>query len=159
MSIIIRQATFDDIDNIKPMWIKLVEFHSDKQFIFKSSPDFRDKVVDDIKLFMGKPNVAFFVVEQDKKLVGFSSATISQRPSVFAIKSKGYIGDTYVDEELRGQGIGTNLISTTIDWLKKQGAQFVDLQVMSSNETGRKFWEKSGFQTVNYYMVKNLTNE
>lgn len=157
MSTIIRQAIFEDIERIEPLWIKLIEFHSEKNYIYESSSDFKEKVSEDIKHLLARPNAAIFIVEQEKKLLGFTNVSISQRPSVFVRILKGYIGETYIDENLRGQGIGTNLISTAMDWLKKQGAEFVDLQVLSVNENGRKFWEKNGFQLVNYYMAKNLT--
>lgn len=153
----IRKAIITDSEKILPLRIKLMEFHSDENIIYKTSADFEGKVINDIREQIEKPNVTFFVVEQHNELVGYAMTTISARPDVFARKKKGYIGDTYVDAKVRGQGIGTKLITTIKKWFKSEGVDFVDLQVVKTNEEGKKFWEKNGFKTVNYYMVNDLT--
>ena len=154
---IIRQATIDDSIRITPLWINSMEFHSDHHIIFKTAVGFKEKITDDIKHLINNPEVKLFVAEQDNEIAGFSLTTISTRPIVFEKRKRGYIGDSYVVEKLRGQGIGTLLISTIKKWFKEQKVDFIDLQVTKTNDRGTKFWEKSGFKLVNYYMVHDLT--
>ena len=154
----IRRATIKDIKKITPMWINLMEFHSETHALFHTAADFREKAPNDIKMFLEKPTTAFFVAENDNNLIGFSMTSISSRPDVFANTKKGYIGETFVNEKFRSQGIGAKLISAVKEWLTDQQVDFIDLQVTSTNEQGKKFWENQGFRTVNYHMVNDLRN-
>jgi ribosomal protein S18 acetylase RimI-like enzyme len=155
----IRQATIDDSKNILPLWIDLMEFHSDRALLFKTATDFKDQVHNDIVKLIVKPNTKIFVAEIDEIIVGFSTATISARPTVFAMTKKGYIGETFVDDKFRGKSIGTSLLSTVKDYLASQNVDFIDLQVTVTNNSAVDFWKKNGFEIANYYMVSYMTHK
>ena len=152
----VRQATIEDSEQISVNWIRGMEFHSDFNLIFQTAPDFKEKILTDIKELFSKTFVTFFVIELDGKIVGHCLTTINQRPKVFEKTTRGYIGETYIDEMLQGQGLGTQLISAVKKWFKDQNVDYVDLQVAIKNERGEKFWKSMGFKTVNYFMVNDL---
>ena len=152
----IRKATIKDCEKIAPLWTELMEFHSDKHYIFKTTPRFKDQVFLDIKKFLDNPSVTFFVAEQNNEIVGFSMTKIVIRPTVFDLTKSGHIGETYVHSGLRGQGIGAKLISEVKSWFKEQEVDFIDLQVTRTNKLGKKFWENNGFKVVNYLMINDL---
>lgn len=156
IAIIIRKATITDSEKILPLWIKLMEFHSNENVVFQTSPDFKEKVLQNIQKLITQPSVTFFIAELDGDIVAYSMTTITSRPAVFAKTRKGYIGDTYVTDSLHRRGIGSNLIATIKKWFKDQNVEFIELQVTKTNESGKKFWEKNGFSTVSYYMVNDL---
>jgi ribosomal protein S18 acetylase RimI-like enzyme len=152
----IRKATIADAEKLIPMWVKLMEYHSEQNMIFKAAPDFKEKVGSDIQRFLENPSIAIFVAEQGDALVGFSMVSVSKRADVFALGKKGHIGETFVDDSFRSQGVGTHLIAAVKEWFKNQSVDFIDLQVTKTNETGRKFWEKNGFKITNYYMLNDM---
>lgn len=155
----IRQATVDDSKNILPLWIDLMEFHSDRAMLFKTATDFKEQVLNDIENLIKKPNTKVFVVEIDNKIIGFSTAAVSARPTVFAMTKKGYIGETFIDSKYRGNSIGTSLLSTVKDYFASQNVDFIDLQVTVTNNSAVDFWRKNGFEIANYHMVSYMTNK
>jgi ribosomal protein S18 acetylase RimI-like enzyme len=153
----IREATTKDSNEILPLWISLMEFHADRTPIFKTAANFKEQVNNDIVKLIEKPNTKIFVAESNQLIIGFSTATISTRPTVFSMTKKGHIGETFVDSNYRDKGIGTNLLTTVREWFISQDVDLIDLQVTITNEAGMKFWRKNGFETVNLYMVNYLT--
>ncbi len=152
----IRRATIEDCEKILPLWISQMEFHSKLHFIFKTAPDFKEIAIIDIKNQIKKNDVAFFIASQENELVGYTIAGLSARMPVFEKTKKGYIGDIFVYNKVRNQGVGTKLITASKKWLKENGLDYIDLQVTKANTSGIKFREKHGFKTVNYYMVNNI---
>ena len=59
-------------------------------------------------------------------------------------------------EKFRRQGIGTKLVDTCMDALKKEGISKVALLVFKYNETGNDFWEAMGFTVREDLNYRNL---
>lgn len=57
-----------------------------------------------------------------------------------------YIDDLCVDENCRGQHIGTLLYNAVLDFAKKNKCYNVTLNVWSCNESAMKFYEKCGLK-------------
>lgn len=57
-----------------------------------------------------------------------------------------YIDDLCVDEDFRGQHIGTLLYNAVLDFAKKNKCYNVTLNVWSCNESAMKFYEKCGLK-------------
>ena len=57
-----------------------------------------------------------------------------------------YIDDLCVDEEARGQHIGTQIYEYVLGHAKKEGFYNVTLNVWSCNESAMKFYEKCGLK-------------
>ncbi len=57
-----------------------------------------------------------------------------------------YIDDLCVDEDYRGQHIGTLLYNAVLDFAKKNKCYNVTLNVWSCNESAMKFYEKCGLK-------------
>jgi ribosomal protein S18 acetylase RimI-like enzyme len=54
-----------------------------------------------------------------------------------------------MDKELRGQGLGKELMQTAIDWAQKQlFLDYIDLYVFQHNTPAMKLYEKMGFEYV-----------
>lgn len=57
-----------------------------------------------------------------------------------------YISDLYVLPHARGRKIGEKLLRGTILEARKLGAQFIKMEVDSSNESAARFYERQGFK-------------
>ncbi|WP_319583059.1 GNAT family acetyltransferase [uncultured Pseudodesulfovibrio sp.] len=58
---------------------------------------------------------------------------------------RGWIYSLTVTQGLRGQGLGSRLLDHALCALKKIGCVKVNLQILESNETVRRFYEANGF--------------
>ena len=74
---------------------------------------------------------------------------------------RGYIYHTVVKTDYRNQGIATKLIETVISALQKERITRVCLNVMETNEYGKSFWEKRGWEKKNFlgFYSKPITDE
>lgn len=74
---------------------------------------------------------------------------------------RGYIYHTVVKENCRNQGIGTKLVEAAIFELQKEGITRVCLNVMETNEDGKSFWQKKGWEKKDFlgFYSKSVTDK
>lgn len=74
---------------------------------------------------------------------------------------RGYIYHTVVKTDYRNQGIATKLIETVISALQKERITRVCLNVMETNEYGKSFWQKRGWEKKDFlgFYSKSITDE
>lgn len=73
---------------------------------------------------------------------------------------RGYIYHTVVLPEYRGQGIASGLIEAAVEALQKEGITRVSLNVMETNEQGKKFWIRKGWEKKEFlgFYSKSITD-
>ncbi len=84
-----------------------------------------------------------FVAMDDDQPVAFTQL-YPKYSSVRLIKNW-ILNDLYVDADYRKQGIGEKLIRTAMDFAKKQGSGFVQLETAVDNYTAQSLYEAIGF--------------
>lgn len=74
---------------------------------------------------------------------------------------RGYIYHTVVHSDHRKQGIGTALIDAAVSALQKEGITRVCLNVMESNEDGKRFWTNRGWEKKDFlgFYSKSITDK
>jgi ribosomal-protein-alanine N-acetyltransferase len=90
---------------------------------------------------------AFFVAEYESEIVGYIMCRIERGISGFGrlpVK-KGHIVSVAVLGKIRGEGIGTALISAAMEGMSGYGASEFFLEVRKSNEAAVKVYEKLGY--------------
>jgi dTDP-4-amino-4,6-dideoxy-D-galactose acyltransferase len=60
-------------------------------------------------------------------------------------RHEGQIGLVGVSPEVRGRGIGKNLVQAAIDWFKTQGAQKVTVVTQGRNQAAQRLYQQCGF--------------
>lgn len=100
------------------------------------------------KFLIRNPDTCF-VAEIDNKIVGSILAGNDGR--------RGYIYHTAVSPQYQKHGIGSTLVDTAIDSLKKLGINKIALVVFDKNKNGNAFWEKQGFTERNDLIYRNKT--
>lgn len=81
--------------------------------------------------------------KEASKPIGFT--LLYPRFSSLAAKVNWLIGDMFVEEEHRRQGIGEQLLQTAINFAIEQKAVFVSLNTESDNNAARNLYEGFGF--------------
>lgn len=84
-----------------------------------------------------------FVAMDDDEPVAFTQL-YPKYSSVRLIKNW-ILNDLYVDADYRKQGIGEKLIRAAMDFAKKQGSGFVQLETAVDNYTAQSLYEAIGF--------------
>ena len=68
------------------------------------------------------------------------------------------VDNVEVEEQYRGQGVGTKLMQKVIELAKNRGVDSIDLNVNKENIAAKKLYEKAGFIKTNkdyYRMILN----
>lgn len=139
----IKRMTIEDYDELFVMW--------------KNTPNMGLRSLDDskegISCFLKRnPNTNFAAYEDDKIVGAILSGHDGRR---------GYIYHTVVLPEYRGQGIASNLVEAAVEALQKEGITRVCLNVMETNEQGKKFWISKGWEKKDFlgFYSKAITDK
>ena len=84
-----------------------------------------------------------FVALDEHKPVGFTQ--LYPKYSSARLTKNWILNDLFVDPDYRKQGIGEQLIKTAMDFAKRQGATFVQLETAVDNFTAQSLYEQIGF--------------
>ncbi len=79
------------------------------------------------------------VAAADNQPVGYISCHLD------SARSEGQIGLVGVSAEVRGQGIGKNLVQTALNWFRAQGARHVTVVTQGNNQAAQRLYQRCGF--------------
>lgn len=139
----IKVMTINDYEELFELW--------------KNTPNMGLRSLDDskegISCFLKRNPNTNFVACENGQLVG---AILSGHDG-----RRGYIDHTVVLPDYRGRGIASNLIELAVDALKKEGITRVCLNVMETNEQGKKFWISKGWEKKDFlgFYSKAITDK
>jgi ribosomal protein S18 acetylase RimI-like enzyme len=111
--------------------------------------------MDSVRFRLGKL-AAVYVAESSNHIVGFSSGYIKLLPNFLGGYKTGFIDGIYLLPEFRKSGIAQELYEVLENWLCEQNVQSIELQVLTGNSGGIRFWEKMGYRTELHQMRKLL---
>lgn len=87
------------------------------------------------------------IVEKDGELVGCGLGEIRKNEHFYNNEYYGYIGMMSVKKELRGAGLGGEIIKALLQWFKARNITEAKLKVIPGNTGALKAYEKLGFET------------
>jgi ribosomal protein S18 acetylase RimI-like enzyme len=97
---------------------------------------------DTVEAASSDAGTVLLVAESDDEVVGFVHAAISTGSSV------GSILRLYVDPDSRGEGVGSTLLTETIDRLQGRDCDRIEAMVLAENDAGNGFYLGAGFERV-----------
>lgn len=153
----IRPALDTDLDSLVDLNEQIAWFHHDNAPNVFVAPGQSDR--DFLKANLEKPDVHFWVAEQDDRLIGFVSANITRNTEIPFLTDApiAWIKTIVVDEAHRSSGVGQALVAAVTDWAKQEGAVEIRLQVMEFNDNAQSFYQKLGYSTLSRTMSLNLS--
>lgn len=110
-----------------------------------------DKDIEDI--VVSSANRLFVARRSDnKEIIGMLTLIVFRIPYA----KKGLIEDVVVDEEYRGKGIGTKLISTAINQARQEKVKYLDLTSNPKRVAANRLYQRLGFEkrNTNVYRIK-----
>lgn len=141
-----KQIEIKIIDSLSP-WIKdlqqvyLEAYKNDYLYAYRKPSQVRRYLKWLIKHAQG----SFFVAFDSRKAIGF---IVIQLDCYFKDEIIPEIHELVVHPAYQGRGIGKKLMTSALEFLKKQGFKKVALWVGEYNQHARKFYEKFSFKLV-----------
>lgn len=139
----IRLMTIDDYENLIEMWKQTLNMG------LRSLDDSKEGIT----IFLERnPNTNFVAYEDDKIIGAILSGHDGRR---------GYIYHTVVLSEYRRRGIASDLVNMVVEALQKEDITRVCLNVMETNEQGKKFWIDKGWEKKDFlgFYSKSITDK
>ena len=141
----IRPAVEADLPAVAAAWRKLQDFHTSLGLAFPLESNSQDKWLSSFQRTLGRFSF-LWVAEVNGQVMAFLLARVKQSPTFLGGVQVGEISDVYVDNSLRGSGVGTRLVDAAMEKLKALRVHSVEVQIQAGNDAGLSFWEKLGFR-------------
>lgn len=142
--LIYRDVGAEGIDSVRPMWEKLNAHHADLSPRFGST--LRVRTFDARKrslLTKGRAGG----LRVDLVLAASDETGIAYCISTLCADGVGEVDSIFVEERLRGHGVGTELMRRALAWLESMRATSKIVSVMSENEEALAFYRRFGFHS------------
>ncbi|MHC1724301.1 MAG: GNAT family N-acetyltransferase [Aminipila sp.] len=141
----IMDICYDEIKIIRNLWEKNRLYHENISDYFKesySSISF-DERMEAFNVF-NKNTLKITVAKNNDQYIGYCISTIVDRT--------GELQSLHVHESNRGNGIGRQLVSEHIQWMKKMNCKVIGVNVSQENDPTIAFYKKLGFYPNTLYM-------
>ncbi len=151
----IRKAEIRDIPRIMELLSQVLEVHAKgRPDLFQSGTTKYSK--DELAEILADSERPIFVADKGE-VVGYAFCVFQRHkeqntPDFTTL----YIDDLCVDENCRGEHIGTALYEYVLDFAKRSGCYNVTLNVWACNESAMRFYEKCGLSVQKIGMEKIL---
>ena len=143
----IRFAKAEDVPGIIGLLRQVGRVHHDgRPDIFRA--DAQKYGPSQVLAMLDKSETPVFVAVEDGNVLGYCFCQMKTyyRDSVITDHTTCYIDDLCVDEESRGQHVGTALYDAVCGYARQRGCYSITLNVWSCNESAMKFYEKLGLK-------------
>lgn len=140
-----REATEADLPALSELWTRLDDFHRSLGLTFPHTSDRGEKWLNSFSRTLGRFSFVW-LTEKSGVPSAFLMARVKQSPLFLGGVQVGEISDLFVDESLRGAGVGAKLTELAMKKFSDLGVHSVEVQVLIGNEAGLDFWVKQGFE-------------
>ena len=124
------------------------------------SKDYRDKyfeyMIEDCKYSQGKVFVALEKCEVLGMIAGMVQKYDDRDELDYSCPKKGLICELIVNKNCRSGGVGTKLLKTMENYLKKINCEYSQIDVFAYNENAKKFYYKNGYEDRMITVFKKL---
>lgn len=134
---------------------ELKETTNDSYFDFETLSI--ENMLDTLKNAIQENRIKIYVAKHSVDVIGYISGTITSCfLPVSSVNKIGYIEAAYVIKDFRNRNVMKQLEERLVEYFKNEGVQFVELNVLSANITGKNYWNKSGYTTFREQMRKKI---
>jgi GNAT superfamily N-acetyltransferase len=142
----IRRANAADLPRLIHLWRELIGF--DEALggqDFRLAAGAKDEWERHLRAHVRGPRRTAFLAESAGRAVGFLLASLERPAGIFMEREYGLISAAYVEESLRGKGVGSALVEAAFDWFTEKRASRVRVSTDAKNALGVEFWKHHGF--------------
>lgn len=160
----IRKARSEDGDELLELWHGFTDHLSeyDDRYHHKESADERWLQYFENQLLDAKYGAVFVAEEEESgDLVGVLEARIMGNHPIFRLQNHGYINGHFVDDDHRGEGIGSALLEAVHDWFEDaaKDVDFYRVDVIHGDDASAEFYEANEFDAVEHVYERSMESE
>ena len=154
----IRRAENKDINKIAQLLVQVLNVHNAaRPDIFKANT--RKYTDEELKIMLLNDDDPIFVATNENDVVigyAFCKLILQNGSHILNDKKTLYIDDLCVDEDLRGQHIGSSLYEYVKDYAISIGCDNITLNVWADNVSAHKCYQKLGFKPQKHVLEMDL---
>ncbi|NLV11447.1 GNAT family N-acetyltransferase [Halomicrobium mukohataei] len=109
-----------------------------------------------VREFRDEADYRLFGLYDDDRLVAVAGVSLQR---VLHHRRHVWIHDLVVDDELRGQGYGAELLDWIEDWGEDEGCEYVALACPRDNDDGLAFYDSEGLEQWGYVVETELDGD
>ena len=146
-----RNAVLSDIEQLNQLYQDFFNHNASQQPLYYKPAIETGKYP---KHIIESDNEALFVATNSNNIIAFMHLTEEKTPPFDCYVPQKYsVGvDLYVLPDFRKQGVGRKLVEIAKEWTKERNADYVELNVLTENETAFNLYENTGFKVVSHLM-------
>src|SRR5690349_13389899 len=141
----IRDANKNDLDLLRRLRDDFQQELAKPAFFDEPWETVADDVEDTIA------NGVALIAEDEGEAVGYGLASVVPQTPI-----RGHLYDVYVRPDVRGRGVGRELIAAVAEHLKARGVTHLSLDVALTNDSARRLYERLGFRAYDVLMAVDL---
>lgn len=155
----VREATAEEAARIvDDLWLPLARQMATLNEDYDAlAEDIRSELLDHFDDLMTDDGAVVFVGVEDDTVVALASATIRDRPPVFARETEAFVNEVYVSEAYRRDGVATTLLERLEAWAREHDCEHMTLSVPAGDDPARALYEEFGFEVVRSRMATDLS--
>ncbi|WP_294578789.1 GNAT family N-acetyltransferase [uncultured Thomasclavelia sp.] len=149
----IRRAKESDLAGINNLLFQVNNVHADGRpdLFSHGGKKYNDEEV--LEIINDDKRPIFVYLDENDQILGYVFCVYQNN---YGDKITLYIDDLCVDENCRGQHVGTKLYNYVVDYAKENNIYHITLNVWCLNESAMKFYEKCGLKPLKVMMEKVL---
>lgn len=120
--------------------MRLLKEHAEIEPRFGVADDALERWSNDFEHWLSDDAYRIFVAEQAGEIVGFITACMWQPLPIYAPVEEVSINELYVVPEVRGRGMGRQLVAAVDAWAETLSIGRLRIGVLAANTEGRAFW-------------------
>ena len=121
---------------------KTLPIEKNEEFFRQEASWYADLTLKDDK------NIAIIVAEEDEKVVGYIVVGVDNgRSQIFGFLW-GHIISLAVDPDYHDRGVGSALIASGLEWMKKRGIKYAEVLTDQNNIAAIRAYEKNNFRVI-----------
>jgi diamine N-acetyltransferase len=133
---------------IRNLWERLNEMHYEDSVYFEdhfASFTFEKRIESIARI--DDADLKITIVRDGPKFLGYCISSVDGK--------RGEIDSLYLDEDLRGRGLGKELVGRHKAWMKERGCELIRAAVSYGHDSAAKFYHSLGFyERLTYFELK-----
>mgnify|MGYP001036288281 CR=1 FL=1 len=109
--------------------------------------------------FLEKDDHAAFVADREGRIVGCIAVNVQTQPAYWEIRRVGHISGLMVEQEVRREGIGTQLFERARRYFQEQGVRYYTVYTAVRNEGAIAFYEARGMEPLYSHLVGDASGD